>query len=202
MRLRFGIAMIVILSIAFIVGAPALAHHAIWTQNQPTGRGHVKVGEKVPDFTIKTLDGKSIKLSELQKDDKKTKSGVVVLAFWCSTCHSCRHVEADVAKVAKEYAGKATVIALDANADDDANSVAAFLKKKGLDLPVVLDPSGQSADVLGVKVTTTTVVIDADGVLRYCGQFKARSGGGSAEEALKSVLAGNDVAVTATPHNG
>lgn len=168
-------------------------------QNKETAtQAGVKVGDQVPDFSVRTLDGKSLKLSELQKE---TKEGVVVLSFWCATCHSCRDVEYLLAKLAKDYGGKAALMALDANADDTAETVAAFIKKKGLELPVVLDPSGASADLFGVRRTTTTVVIDGKGVLRYCGQFRQK-GGGSAEEALKAVLAGREVAIKTTPHNG
>jgi peroxiredoxin len=164
-------------------------------------QGSVKVGDKVPDFSVRTLDGKTVKLSELQKDEKRTKKGVVVLSFWCKTCHSCRHVENQLAKLYKDYEGQAAVMALDANADETAESVAAFVKKKGLELPIVLDPSGKTADLFGVKRTTTTVVIDGNSVLRYCGQFQQK-GGGSAEAALKAVLAGQEVAIKTTPHNG
>src|SRR5687767_8302215 len=65
--------------------------------------------------------------------------------------------------------------AIDANADDTMERVAAFVKKKGLTIPIVLDPSGHAADVFGVTKTTTTVVIDGEGVLRYCGQFRQKS---------------------------
>ena len=164
-------------------------------------QGSVKVGDKVPDFSVRTLDGKSVKLSELQKDEKRNKKGVVVLSFWCTTCHSCRHVENQLAKLSKDFEGQAAVMALDANADDTAQDVAAFLKKKGLALPIVLDPSGLTADLFGVQRTTTTVVIDGNGVLRYCGQFRQK-GGGSAEDALKAVLAGKEVAIKTTPHYG
>lgn len=136
--------------------------------------GSVKVGDKVPDFSVRTLDGKSVKLSELQKDARRTKTGVVVLSFWCSTCHSCRDVEHLLAELYKDYEGQAAVMALAANSDETAKSVAAFVKKNGLELPVVLDPSGDAADLFGVKRTTTTVVIDGNGVLRYCGQFWLR----------------------------
>jgi hypothetical protein len=40
------------------------------------------------------------------------------------------------------------------------------------------------------------VVIDGKGVLRYCGRF------GQSEAALKAVLAGKEVAVKTTPHDG
>lgn len=177
-------------------------HHAGGHQDTETAtHAKVKVGDKVPDFSVQTLDGKRVKLSELQKDETRTKNGVVVLSFWCSTCHSCRDVEHLIAELAKDHEGQAAVIALDANAGETAKSVAAFVKKNGLELPVVLDPSGNTADLFGVKRTTTTVVIDGNGVLRYCGQFRQK-GGGSAEEALKAVLAGNEVAIKTTPHNG
>lgn len=164
-------------------------------------QGSVKLGDNVPDFSVRTLDGKTVKLSELRKDEKLTKKGVVVLSFWCSTCHSCRDVEHLLAKLSKDYEGQAVVFALDANFNETAEGVAAFVKKKRLDLPIVLDPSGNTADVFGIKRTTTTVVIDGNGVLRYCGQFQQKDGG-SAEQALKAVLAGKEVAIKTTPHNG
>jgi len=175
--------------------------HGEHRDNETPPQGSVKVGDKVPDFSVRTLDGKSVKLSELQKDAKRTKNGVVALSFWCTTCHSCRDVEHLLAKLYKDYRGQAAVIALDANANETAEGVAAFLKKKGLELPTVLDPSGNTADLFGVKRTTTTVVIDGNGVLRYCGQFRQK-GGGSAEEALKAVLAGQEVGVKTTLHHG
>jgi thiol-disulfide isomerase/thioredoxin len=159
-------------------------------------KGAVAVGGKVPDFSVRTLDGKDVKLGEVRKDPKRTKTGVVVLSFWCSTCGSCRRVEPQLDKLARDYEGRAAVIALDANAGEAAEKVAAFAKEKGLALPIVLDAGGRTADVFGTDVTTTTVVIDGDGVLRYCGRFA------QAEEALKAVLAGKEVAVKTTPHEG
>jgi thiol-disulfide isomerase/thioredoxin len=164
--------------------------------SRPKRKGTATVGAKVPDFAVRALDGKAVKLSELQKDRKRTKKGVVVLSFWCSTCHSCRRVEHQLDKLAKDYAGQAAVIALDANAGETAARVAAFAKKTGLTMPIVLDPSGRTADLFDTEVTTTTVVIDGKGVLRYCGRF------GQGAEALKAVLAGKEVAVKTTPHDG
>src|SRR5262249_21645556 len=105
------------------------AHH----HQEAAPQGKIKVGDKVPDFSVRTLDGKSVKLSELQKDAKRTKNGVVVLAFWCTTCHSCRDVEDLLAKLSREYEGQAAVFALTANANETAQDVIAFLKKKGLE---------------------------------------------------------------------
>lgn len=176
-------------------------HGAGAHQDMAHPQGKVKVGDIVPDFSLRTLDGKSVKLSELQNDETRTKKRIVVLSFWCSTCHSCRDVEHLLSKLHKDYAGQAAIMALDANANETAKDVAAFLKKNGLELPMILDTSGDTADLFGVKRTTTTVVIDGNGVLRYLGQFRQQDSG-SAEEALKAVMAGKEVNIKTTPHNG
>jgi RNA polymerase sigma factor (sigma-70 family) len=161
----------------------------------------VNVGDKVPDFSLQDLDGKTVKLSELQKDARRTKSGVVVLSFWCSFCPSCRRVEHGLEKLAKDYEGRALVMALDASAGETADRVRATARKEGLTLPIVLDPDGHTADGFGTEATTTTVVIDGKGVLRYCGRFQEGESA-YAEEALKAVLAGKEVAVKTTRHDG
>ena len=161
----------------------------------------VAVGDKVPDFSVTDLDGKTWKLSELHRKAGLKNRTAVVLTFWCSFCHSCRHVEGHLDQLAKEYKGKAAIFAIDASAGETAEAVAEFAKEQGLTMPILLNPGGSAADLFGTKVTTTTVVIDADGVLRYCGQF----GHGKrhpAEDALKALLAGKDVLVQKTPHRG
>jgi RNA polymerase sigma factor (sigma-70 family) len=161
----------------------------------------LKVGDKVPDLTLRGLDGKAVRLRELQKDSQRTKSGVVVLSFWCSFCPSCRRVEPALEKLAKDYAGKALVMALDASAGETAEQVNAAARKAGLTVPIVLDPDGRTADLFGTEATTTTVVIDGAGLLRYCGRF--HNGDRTyVEDAVNAVLAGRDVAVPTTPHDG
>lgn len=161
----------------------------------------IALGEKVPDFTVTDLDGKSWKFSQLHRIAGLEKRGPIVLTFWCSFCHSCRHVEGDLDRMAKRYKGKAAVFALDANANDPPEAAAEFAEEKGLKLPIILDPKGHTADLFGAKVTTTTVVIDSDGVLRYCGRFGDRKHP-FAEDALKALLDGKDVRVASTAHRG
>jgi RNA polymerase sigma factor (sigma-70 family) len=164
-------------------------------------KGPLVVGQQVADFSVTDLAGKELRFSEMRQAAKRAKKGVIVLSFWCSFCGSCRLVEDNLDRLAKDYQDEATVIALDASAGETAEKVSAYVKKKGLTLPIVLDPTGATADLFGTKVTTTTVVIDGDGVVRYCGRF---SDGKLVytEEALKAVLAGAEVPVKTTPHDG
>jgi hypothetical protein len=77
-----------------------------------------------------------------------------------------------------------------------------YVKKKGLTVPILPDPAAGTADLFGSKVTTTTMVIDADGVLRYCDRFDNGGDRAYTEDALQAVLAGREVKVKTTPHDG
>jgi thiol-disulfide isomerase/thioredoxin len=176
--------------------------HASHAKHHDTGNQFkmIAVGDKVPDFEV-MIAGKRWKRSELQKNAAMTADGTLVLTFWCSFCHSCRHVEHSLDDLAKQYRGKAAVMAVDASAGETAEAVAEFAKQHNLTLPIALDVSGATADIFGARVTTTTVVIDKSGVLRYRGQFGDRQHA-YAQEALQAVLADKDVPVQETRQRG
>ena len=164
-----------VLSLTVLASASSAADPA---KPNTAGLKAIAIGEKVPDFSfVNTEDGKTYRLSDLQKDKKSNSSGVVVLNFWCSFCGSCRHVEHSLNKLASAYKGRVAVVALDASAGETVEGIREFKQEKKLTFPVVFDATGRTADLLGTKVTTTTVVIDAKGVLRYRGQFRMRAAG-------------------------
>ena len=68
-------------------------------------------------------------------------------------------------------------------------------------LPIAINADGGAADIFGTRVTTTTVVIDKAGVLRYRGHF-GDSQHALAHDALRAVLAGDDVPVEETRQKG
>ncbi len=156
------------------------------------------VGTKVPDFTVTDVAGKAWKLSDLQK---RTESGVVSLTFWCTFCHSCRMMDARFQKVATEFNDKAAVLGIDASAADTPKKIEEFTREKKFSVPVFIDAEGKAADLFGVRVTTTTVVIDKTGVLRYHGQFGSADTPHS-QNALRAVLDGKEVAVKETAPAG
>lgn len=161
---------------------------------------HVAIGDQVPNFEV-TIDGKKWTLRELQKNTEMTADGTLMLTFWCSFCHSCRDVEKPLDAIAQEFKGKAAVIALDASAGETAEKVAEFATERELTLPIALDAKGTTPDVFGTQVTTTTVIIDGKGVLRYRGQFGNQQHP-FARDALSAVLTGTDVPVEETRQKG
>lgn len=151
------------------------------------------IGDPVPDLELTDLAGKPVKLSGLRA---RTPSGVVTLTFWCTFCHSCRMMDAKFQALADDFQGKAAVAGVDASAADDAKKIEDFSRAKKFSVPVFLDAAGKAADLFGVRLTTTTVVIDKAGALRYRGAFDA------ARAALAAVLEGKKVSVPETAAQG
>ena len=72
----------------------------------------LKKGQPAPDFTLKDLDGKTWKLSDLK--GKK----IVMIDFWATWCNICKREMPILQKVYQEYKGKGVEffgIALDEN---------------------------------------------------------------------------------------
>jgi hypothetical protein len=59
-----------------------------------------------------------------------------------------------------------------------------------------MDPESEIARYLGAATTTTTAVVDADGRLRYYGSLA------KAEDAVRNLMAGEEVALPETPPMG
>ncbi|WP_254070872.1 AhpC/TSA family protein [Pedobacter sp. L105] len=72
----------------------------------------VQVGQTAPDFTMNTIDSKTIKLSSLR-------GKYVMLDFWASWCQPCRQENPNVVKMFNKYKGKNFTI-LSISLDKDA----------------------------------------------------------------------------------
>ena len=145
----------------------SLLQHTVSTQSAK----RLVVGENVSDFEITDLSGKVVKLSG---QEKRTESGVVRLTFWCTTCHSCRMMDALIQKLAAEWKDKATIVGIDANVADTAAKVEDFIRAKRFSVPVLLDPESKAAELFGIRLTTTTLVIDRAGRPPLLGAIRRR----------------------------
>jgi len=157
---------------------------------QPEG-AQSRLGEEIKDFSLTDNTGKVFQLTE------RSKGTLVVLTFWCTTCMSCRQMEKEFDKKAKEYKDKGALFLMVAsNSTENADQVNRFLKKNELSFPVLMDSESKIAQYFGSTLTTTTAVIDTHGRLRYYGAFS------KADEAVRDLIAGKDVAVPESRPSG
>jgi thiol-disulfide isomerase/thioredoxin len=117
-------------------------------------------GQPATDFTLETLaDAKPVRLSDL-------KGRVVLLDFWATWCGPCRRWLPIVAQASRDYAAKGlSVFAV--NEQEPESKVKAYLDQQKLDLPVLMDRSGNVGSIYRASSIPLTVVVGRDGnVLR------------------------------------
>ena len=136
----------------------------VQTLNLPGERPNL-TGRVAQDFTLKTLDGAKISLSELR-------GKVVLLDFWATWCPPCRKEMPSIEKLHQEYKDKGLVVL--AINDEDSGTVKGF--------PVLMDVKREVHRMYGARSIPTVIVIDPDGVI------KAHYIGGRSEEELLAAV--------------
>ncbi len=118
-----------------------------------------KEGFSAPDFTLQTLDGKSVSLSELR-------GKVVLVNFWATTCHPCEAEMPTMERVYEQEKGKGFVV-LAVTAEPSAEAVRAFVQKYGITFTVLLDRNAKVSREYRVYGTPTSFFVDRRGVIRW-----------------------------------
>ena len=112
-----------------------------------------------PNFTLKSLTGKNLKLSEMT-------GNVVLINFWASWCGPCREEMPLLNDLHKKYEPLGFTV-LGVNVEEDAKNARGFLKNFPVDFPILLDNKNQVSKKYNVIAMPTTVVLDRDGNVRY-----------------------------------
>jgi len=117
------------------------------------------VGGAAPDFTLKSNQGKNIRLQELRGE-------VVMLNFWASWCGPCRQEMPLMNDIYEEFKDLGFTI-LAVNVDEDSADADRFLSKVPVDFPVLYDNKSKVSEMYKVDAMPTTVLIDRDGNRRF-----------------------------------
>ena len=121
-----------------------------------TGTGP-QVGKQTPDFTLVTMAGTEITLSELRGTP-------VVLNFWAIYCNPCRSELGYFEHAAEQTAGEVTIIAV--NIAEPRSQIEQFFGDYKLHFTVALDGGTQVSQKYNVKYIPTTFFIDSGGIIR------------------------------------
>ncbi len=117
-----------------------------------------RVGEKIPDLELRSLDGKSTKLSELG-------GKVVLLNFWATWCPPCVKEMPSLQQLSDAYSSQGLVV-VGLNLDDNPQEVLApFLAKHSIHFQNFTDPQGEIANRFDVSGLPLTFVFDANRTL-------------------------------------
>ena len=117
------------------------------------------VSGPAPDFTLKSRDGKNVRLSELQGQ-------VVMINFWASWCGPCRQEMPHLENIHQEYADYGFTL-LGINVDEKQEQAEKLLAQIPVSFPILFDPSSSVSKQYNVDAMPTTILIDRDGNLRH-----------------------------------
>ena len=154
-----------------------------------------KVGDTAPDFTLNTLDGKAVKLSE---ENAKQPVVLVMLRGWPGyQCPICTRQVHDFVAKAESFAGKARVIMIYPGPATNLTAHAeAFIKDAQWpkDFLFVTDPDYSFTQSYGLRWEApaetsypSTFVIDGKGKIQYAKISKSHGGRSNAAEVAKAV---------------
>lgn len=143
----------------------SVTDESIFKFNPPEGVSKVEkkkdemIGQKAPDFTLSTLDGKKVSLKDFQ--GKK----VVVLDFWATWCPPCRRAMPIVQETSNELKDK-DVVFFAVNIDEEKAKITDFIKNTGITLTVLLDTGGNVANSYKVTSIPRMFIIDKNGIIK------------------------------------
>lgn len=108
--------------------------------------------EVAPDFALQTLDGETVRLSDLRGQ-------TVVVNFWATWCAPCRVEIPSFSAYARNHP---EVAVLGVATDGTPSELRGASRKLGIDYPVLVGDSATQR-AYGVEILPTTVVVDAEG---------------------------------------
>jgi peroxiredoxin len=157
------------------------ARHAPKFEAAGTGKGLL-----APDFTLQTLEGKPVRLSDFR-------GKAVLLNFWATWCEPCKVEMPWFEQMQRQYQAEGLQILGVSMDDDSPEEVAKFTKEMSVDYPILLGKQSDRDSVAnmygGVQFLPETFYIDRAG--RIVDKTFGLKGRGEIEDSIKKALGPN-----------
>ncbi|MBM3181739.1 MAG: TlpA family protein disulfide reductase [Chloroflexi bacterium] len=117
-------------------------------------------GFLAPDFTLDTLDGTKVTLSELR-------GKIVLINLWATWCPPCRAEMPALENAYKQYKDSGVVVlGLNVTNQDSEKDIPPFVDEFGLTFPILLDRDGSVSALYQLKGLPTTYFVNREGIIR------------------------------------
>ncbi|MEM8816017.1 MAG: TlpA disulfide reductase family protein [Pseudomonadota bacterium] len=120
------------------------------------------VGQKAPDFALKSSTGENLRLSEYRGE-------VVMINFWATWCGPCRQEMPLLDDLYNRYERVGFTL-LGVNIDDNSQRAVDMMRELGVNFPVLFDASKDVSKLYEVNAMPVTVILDREGNVRHVHQ--------------------------------
>ena len=147
-----------------------IAAYTFYSKNKPqnlvpssqettsTSQTSISSNPIAPDFTLKDLEGKDVKLSDY-------KGKIVILNFWAVWCKYCKEEMPDLNELNKELEKDNEAVIITVDSQESPEIVKDYISSNNLNLKVLLDQDGSVTQTYGITGFPTTFIINRDGTL-------------------------------------
>ncbi len=119
----------------------------------------IKTGDRAPDFELKTIEGETVRLSDL-------KGKVVFVNLWATWCPPCRAEMPEMVRFYRDHSSKKVeILAVNLTDSDSEKEVKKFAQAYKLNFPVLLDPDGKVGNTYKTVTIPTTFIINEKGII-------------------------------------
>jgi len=117
------------------------------------------VGKDAPDFVLKSLDGRNLRISEFRGQ-------VVLVNFWARWAGDSREEMPALDRINTTYS-RAGLVVLGVSVDEDLKRARAFADAMHVSYPILFDTESDIGRDYLLEKMPMTVLVDRAGVVRY-----------------------------------
>lgn len=143
----------IVISVMLVFGIQKTRHAS---SGSLQGGGASLQGQLAPDFSLASLDGGTLKLSDFR-------GKAVLLNFWATWCEPCKIEMPWFVELQKKYGPQGLQILGVAMDDASAKEISEFARKMGVNYPIVIGKEAVGDQYGGLPYLPSTFYIDRDG---------------------------------------
>jgi thiol-disulfide isomerase/thioredoxin len=156
-----------------------MARHSPSAQLADQGFSPLKKSSPAPDFTLESLDGQKLTLSDLR-------GKAVLLNFWATWCAPCKIEMPWFVELQNEYGAQGLQIVGVAMDDSSKEDIAKFAKDMGVNYPVLIGKEAVGEAYGGVPALPESFFIGRDG--KIVDKIIGLKGKAEIEDSIKKAL--------------